>query len=65
MILFTKHASQQMKERGITKEQVKTCIKRGAKFRQGKNEFLSAYTYIRVAYVQKKELLVIKTVMVE
>ena len=47
---FTKHASQQLKERGISKELVKLAIERGSKSRQGKNHFILTYTYIKVAY---------------
>lgn len=50
---------------GIDKEQIKRCIKRGAKFKQT-DGFLAVYSYIRVAYkLVDKDRYLIKTVMVE
>ena len=62
---FTKHASQQLKERGISKELVKLAIERGSKSRQGKNHFILTYTYIKVAYKKFNDVYIIKTVMVK
>ena len=64
-IKFRKHASQQLKERGISKELVKLAIERGSKSRQGKNNFVSSYTYIKVAYKNFNDVYVIKTVMIK
>lgn len=66
MILkFTRHASQQLKERGVSKEIVKLAIERGSKSRQGKNHFVATYTYVRVAYKKFRDVFVIKTVMIK
>ena len=62
---FTKHASQQLKERGISKELVRLAIQRGAKARQGKNHFVASYTYIRVAFKTFHDVYLIKTVMIK
>ena len=62
---FTKHASQQLKERGISKEIVKLAIQRGSKSRQGDKHFISSYTYIKVAYKIFNNNYIIKTVMVK
>ena len=48
-IIFSKHAAERMIDRGITKEQVKAAIERGAKFRQT-GGLLAKYTYFSVAY---------------
>lgn len=46
-------------------EDVKKCIKRGAKFKQT-DGFLAVYSYIRVAYkIIGEDMYLIKTVMVE
>lgn len=62
---FTRHASQQLKERGVSKELVKSAIERGSKSRQGNHQFLSSYTYIKVAYKKFNDIYIIKTVMVK
>lgn len=65
MILdITKHAKQKMIIHGITKEQIMTSIKQGAKFEQT-DGFLAKYPYIRVAYKKKGDRYKIKTVYIE
>lgn len=49
VLLFTKHSKEKIILHGITKEQVKIAIERGAKVRQT-NGFLASYAYIKVAY---------------
>ena len=49
---------------GITEEQIKTAIQRGAKVPQT-DGFLVMYTYIRVAYKVKYDKCIIKTVMMD
>ena len=64
-LLITNHARDKMHIEGIEKEQIKSCIKRGAKFKQT-DGFLSVYTYIQVAYkIIGKDKYLIKTVMVK
>lgn len=63
-LIITKHAQEQMNDRGIDEEQIKAAIKRGAKTKQT-DGFLSVYTYIRVAYKLKGDKCIIKTVMIQ
>jgi len=64
-LIMSNHARDKMHIEGIDKEQIKRCIKRGAKFKQT-DGFLAVYTYIRVAYkIIGKDKYLIKTVMVE
>ena len=62
---ISKHAKERMILRGITKEQIVTCIKRGAKIRQTEG-ILSSYTYIEVAWKKiEEEYYFIKTVKIK
>ncbi len=64
-IKITEHANDKMMWLGITEEQIKTAILRGAKFRQTKG-YLAKYTYINVAYKKIGEnWYLIKTVFVD
>jgi len=64
-LIISNHARDKMHIEGIDKEQIKTAIKRGAKFKQT-DGFLAVYCYIRVAYkMLDKDKYLIKTVMVE
>jgi len=63
-LLLTKHAKQQMAERGITKEQVKLAIQRGSRIKQT-DGYLSSYTYLIIAWKKLEEYYKIKTVMVK
>ncbi len=62
--IFTQHAQERMDYHGISKEQVKKTITRGAKIPQTEG-LVAVYTYIRVAYKSCGEKCVIKTVMIE
>ena len=62
-ITLSKHALEQARERGITIEQIKRTIQRGAKYLQGK-KIISDYTYIRVVYKRLKDEHFIITVMI-
>lgn len=62
---FTRHASEQLKERGISKELVRLAIQRGSKARQEKSHFVASYTYIRVAYKVFHDTHLIKTIMIK
>ena len=44
-----RHAKERMVLRGVTKEQIKRCIQRGATIRQT-DGMLSSYTYLEVAW---------------
>ena len=53
-----------MFEKGITKEEVKSCIEKGMKVKQ-KEGMLAKLNYISVAYIKLKDKYIIKTVMLE
>lgn len=63
-IIITIHARQQMFDRGIDEEQIKTAIKRGSKIKQT-DGFKSIYSYIGVCYKIIGEKYIIKTVTIE
>jgi len=63
-LIITYHARQQMFDRGIDQEQIKTAIKRGSKIRQT-DGFKSVYSYIGVCYKIRGNKYIIKTVTIE
>ena len=63
-LIITYHARQQMFDRGIDEEQIKTAIKRGSKIRQT-DGFKSVYPYIGVCYKIRGDKYIIKTVTIE
>jgi len=63
-LIITIHARQQMFDRGVDEEQIKTAIQRGVKFRQT-DGFKSIYSYIGVCYKVKGDEYTIKTVTIE
>ena len=63
-LIIIKHAQQRMDLNGITEDQIKMVIQRGAKTVQT-DGFLAVYTYIRVAYKIINDKHIIKTVMIE
>jgi len=63
-LILTKHARDQMFERGIDEGQIITTIKRGSKIKQT-DGFKSLYSYIGVCYKIIGKKYIIKTVMVE
>ena len=63
-LIITIHARQQMFERGIEEEQIKTTIKYGSKIKQT-DGFKSIYTYIGVCYKIRGDSYIIKTVTIE
>ena len=63
-LIITNHARQQMFDRGIDEEQIKTAIKRGAKVKQT-DGFKSVYSYFGVCYKIIGEKYIIKTVTIE
>ena len=62
-IKLTKHAKEQMINRGVEKNQIKKAIKMGNKIKQT-DGFLSLYGYVAVAWKKSGEYYKIKTVMV-
>ena len=63
-LIITIHARQQMFDRGIDEEQIKTAIKRGSKIKQT-DGFKSVYSYIGVCYKIRDGRYIIKTVTIE
>ncbi|MBI2523472.1 DUF4258 domain-containing protein [Candidatus Woesearchaeota archaeon] len=63
-LIITIHARQQMFDRGIDEEQIKTAIKRGSKIKQT-DGFKSVYGYVGVCYKIRGEKYIIKTVTIE
>jgi hypothetical protein len=63
-LTLSRHAIEQARERGVSIEQVKNAIQRGAKFLQG-DKVVADYTYIRVVYRKVKEEYFVITVMVK
>ncbi|MBI2146915.1 DUF4258 domain-containing protein [Candidatus Woesearchaeota archaeon] len=64
-LAITSHAKERMAVHGITKEQVKIAIERGAKVKQT-DGYLTSFTYIKVAYKKIGEnTYKIKTVFVD
>jgi Domain of unknown function (DUF4258) len=63
-LIITFHARRRMDFHGISEEQIKLAIQRGAKTPQTEG-FVAVYTYIRVAYKVIGEKYIIKTVMIE
>ena len=49
ILTLSKHAKEQARERGISVEQIKNAIQRGAKHLQGE-KIVSDYAYIRTVY---------------
>lgn len=64
ILTLSRHAIEQARERGISIEQVKTAIQRGAKHLQGEEKIVSDYTYIRVVYKKLKDEFFVITVMI-
>lgn len=62
-VTLSKHAIEQARERGISIEQIKKSIQRGAKHLQGK-KIITDYTYIRVIYKKLKDEYFVITVMI-
>jgi len=63
-LIITIHARQQMFDRGIDEEQIKTAIKRGSKIKQT-DGFKSVYSYIGGCYKIRDGKYIIKTVTIE
>ncbi len=63
-LIITSHAKQQMFDRGIDEEQIKTAIKIGSKIKQT-DGFKAIYSYIGVCYKIRGDKYIIKTVTIE
>ncbi len=63
-LILTKHVKRRMAEKGVTIEQIKTVIRRGAKVRQT-DGFEATYTYIKVAFKVMGDKYIIKTIKID
>lgn len=64
-IILTKHAKEKMVVHGVTKEQIKMAIERGAKSKQTEG-YLVSFMYLKVAYKKLGEnCYKIKTVFID
>ena len=61
-IKYSKHARQQMVERGISEREVQEGIAKGAKSLQHPNKILSAYRYYTVVYKKIEDTCFVITV---
>jgi len=62
-LILSKHAVEQARARGVSIDEVKDAVQKGAKHLQG-NKIVSDYGYIRVVYKKLEEECFIITVMV-
>lgn len=62
-IMLSRHAKEQARERGITVEEIKKAIQRGAKHLQPEGKIVSDYAYIRIVYKIIRDTYYIITVM--
>lgn len=61
-IILSKHALEQARERGISVNEIKKTIQRGAKYLQN-NKIVSDFMHIKVVYKKKENEYFIITVM--
>jgi len=61
--IFTKHAKERVAAKGVTIEQVKIDVQRGAKVPQT-DGFEATYTYIKVAFRIVGKKYIIKTIKI-
>ena len=64
VLIITKHAREQMFNRGIDEDQIKQVIKKGAKIRQTEG-FKAVHMYVGVSYKLAGKKYLIKTVTIE
>lgn len=50
MLILSKHAKQQARERGISINEIKTTIQKGIKYIQKSNKLVSEHAHIRIVY---------------
>ena len=64
MIILSRHAKDQARERGISLNEIKLTIERGAKYTQLPNKIVSEWVHIKIVYKKIKDDYFIITVMV-
>ena len=62
-LLFSKHALEQMRERGVSVNEIKETITNGAKFQQ-EDKIVSDYRHIRIIFKKIENTCFIITVMI-
>lgn len=63
-LILTKHANDRRILYGLSKEQIKRCIKMGARIKQT-NGYLASYTYLKVAYKKVGKAYLVKTIFIK
>ncbi|MBS3097883.1 DUF4258 domain-containing protein [Candidatus Woesearchaeota archaeon] len=61
-IEFTKHAKEQMIDRGFSRKEIEEGLKRGTKIPQN-GKFISVYSYYKIVYKKIKDVYYIITLM--
>jgi len=64
-IKYSRQSREQMVERGISENEVREGIERGAKSFQNPNKIVSDYRYYRIVYKKIKDMYFIITVMIK
>lgn len=62
-IKYSKHARTRMVERGISEKEIRDAVMKGSKERQD-GKIVASYSYIKVVFKKKKNVIYIITVMV-
>jgi len=63
MIILSKHAKEQARERGINISEIRLTMQKGAKYTQYPNKIVSEWSHIRIIYKKMKDNYFIITVM--
>ncbi|MBI2628529.1 DUF4258 domain-containing protein [Candidatus Pacearchaeota archaeon] len=63
-ILFSRHALEQMRERGVSINEIKEVMQNGAKFIQDNDKIVADYRHIRVIFKKLEEQYFVITVMI-
>jgi len=63
-VLFSEHALEQCRERGVSISEVKEAVQKGAKHLQHDNNIVSIYRHMKVIFKKVEETYFIITVMI-
>ncbi len=63
-LLMSRHALEQSRERGISINEIKETIQKGAKFRQ-ENKIISIYRHIKIVFKKMENKFFVITVMIK
>jgi len=50
MLILSKHAKEQARERGISINEIKTAIQKGIKYIQHQDKIVAEYAHIKIVY---------------